>query len=85
MHLLLSLTTGFVVGVVARIIVPGRVSGGWIMSILIGISGSFVAGYFGRLVGMYDAWRPAGLLMSALGAVALLLGYHALVGPRASS
>ena len=84
MDLLLVLVFGLFVGVLARLVVPGREPGGWITSIMLGIAGSFVGSFLGRLLGMYGEGRPAGVLMSVVGAVVLLLGYHALVGRRAS-
>jgi uncharacterized membrane protein YeaQ/YmgE (transglycosylase-associated protein family) len=82
MHLLLFLVFGLIVGVIARMIVPGGESGGWPTSIAIGVVGSFVGGYLGRLLGVYGDGRPAGFVMSVLGAVVLLVVYHALVGRR---
>ena len=84
MNLLLVLVFGLFVGVLARLVVPGREPGGWITSILLGIAGSFAGTFLGRLFGMYGEGQPAGVLMSVVGAVVLLLGYHAIVGRRAS-
>ena len=83
MHLLLFLVFGLVVGVIARWIVPGRESGGWVTSILIGVLGSFVGGFLGRLVGIQGDGNPANFLMSVVGAVVLLAGYHAIARRRA--
>jgi uncharacterized membrane protein YeaQ/YmgE (transglycosylase-associated protein family) len=77
MHLLMFLLFGLVVGAIARFLVPGREAGGWLTSIVIGVLGSFVGGFLGQLLGVGDG-RPAGFLMSLLGAVVLLVGYHAL-------
>ncbi|HWP05096.1 MAG TPA: GlsB/YeaQ/YmgE family stress response membrane protein [Polyangiaceae bacterium] len=74
---------GLVVGVIARLLVPGREAGGWLTSIVIGVLGSFVGGFLGQLLGVGDG-RPAGFLLSLLGAVVLLVAYHAL-GRRAST
>jgi uncharacterized membrane protein YeaQ/YmgE (transglycosylase-associated protein family) len=79
------LVFGLIVGVVARFIVPGRESGGWPTSIVIGVLGSFVGGYLGRALGMYRTGGAAGFLMSVLGAIVLLVAYHALSGrPRSA-
>jgi len=83
MHLLMFLLFGLVVGVIARLLVPGREAGGWLTSIVIGVLGSFVGGFLGQLLGVGDG-RPAGFLLSLLGAVVLLVAYHAL-GRRAST
>jgi uncharacterized membrane protein YeaQ/YmgE (transglycosylase-associated protein family) len=82
MELLLVLLFGLVVGIVARLIVPGREPGGWIASIGLGVAGSFLGTYLGRLFGLYQEGQPAGFLMSVVGAALLLLGYHALIKRR---
>ena len=85
MQLVLFLVFGLIVGVIARLIVPGRESGGWPTSILIGVLGSFVGGYLGRALGMYGTAGAAGFLMSVFGAIVLLVAYHALSGrPRSA-
>ncbi len=78
MHFLYFLLFGLVVGAIARFLVPGRESGGWLTSLVIGVAGSFVGGFLGRGLGFYGDGRSAGFLMSLLGAVVLLIGYHAL-------
>jgi uncharacterized membrane protein YeaQ/YmgE (transglycosylase-associated protein family) len=83
MHLLFFLLFGLVVGAIARVLVPGREAGGWFTSMVVGVLGSFVGGFLGRGFGYADG-RPAGFLMSLLGAVLLLIAYH-LLGRRASA
>ena len=78
MDLLLVLLFGLLVGVAARLLVPGREPGGWITSIVLGILGSFVGAYVGRFLGVSGDGRFAGFLMSVVGAVVLLLGYRLL-------
>ena len=85
MHLLLFLVFGLVVGVIARLIAPGREGGGWLVSILICVLGSYIGGFLGRATGLYRDGQAAGFLMSILGAVVLLLGYHAIASRRASA
>jgi uncharacterized membrane protein YeaQ/YmgE (transglycosylase-associated protein family) len=85
MHLLLFLLFGLVVGVVARFLVPGRESGGWVLSIALGIGGAYLGGFIGRAFGFYGAGQATGFLFAVLGAVLLLLGYHALRGSRAAA
>jgi uncharacterized membrane protein YeaQ/YmgE (transglycosylase-associated protein family) len=85
MNLLLVLLFGLIVGVVARLVVPGREPGGWITSILLGIFGSFVGGWLGRLMGVSAEGQPAGFVMSVVGAVVLLLGYHFFIRGRVST
>jgi uncharacterized membrane protein YeaQ/YmgE (transglycosylase-associated protein family) len=82
MSLILFLLFGQIVGVVARFIVPGREPGGWVVSILLGIAGSFVGAFLGRALGFYREGQPAGFIMSVLGAVLLVVAYHAISGRR---
>src|SRR5437764_1067049 len=77
MNLLIFLVFGLIVGVVARMIVPGRESGGWPTSLAIGVLGSYLGGYLGPMLGFHGGGRPAGFLMSLLGAIGLLVVYHA--------
>jgi uncharacterized membrane protein YeaQ/YmgE (transglycosylase-associated protein family) len=85
MHLLLFLLFGLVVGVVARFLVPGREPGGWVLSILLGIAGAYVGGFLGRAFGFYGTGQAAGFVISVLGAVLLLIVYHALRGNRSAA
>jgi uncharacterized membrane protein YeaQ/YmgE (transglycosylase-associated protein family) len=82
MHLVLFLLFGLVVGALARLVVPGREPGGWIISMCIGIAGSFTGGLLGRGLGLYREGEPAGFVMSLLGAVLLLVVYHAFARRR---
>jgi uncharacterized membrane protein YeaQ/YmgE (transglycosylase-associated protein family) len=85
MYLLSFLLFGLVVGSIARLIVPGRESGGWPTSILIGVLGSSAGGFLGRALGVYGNGHAAGFLMSLFGAILLLASYHAIVeSPRSS-
>ena len=83
MHLLMFLLFGLIVGALARLVVPGRESGGWLTSIAIGVLGSFVGGFLGNVLGMGDG-RQAGFLLSLVGAIVLLVAFHA-VRRRASA
>jgi uncharacterized membrane protein YeaQ/YmgE (transglycosylase-associated protein family) len=85
MHLLLFLVFGLVVGVIARLIAPGREGGGWAVSILIGVLGSYVGGFLGRITGLYGEGQAAGFLMSIVGAVVLLVAYHAIGSRRTAT
>lgn len=72
---------GFVVGLIARALLPGADSMGWITTMVIGILGSFVGGYIGNLIKKPVAgakFQPAGFLMSIVGAVILLLIWRAI-------
>jgi uncharacterized membrane protein YeaQ/YmgE (transglycosylase-associated protein family) len=67
---------GLIVGIVAKLLMPGRDPGGFIITILLGICGALVAGWFGRTMGWYGPNDSAGFLMSVLGASILLAIYH---------
>ena len=73
---------GLVVGIIAKLLMPGRDPGGIILTILLGVVGSVVGGFIGRMLGMYPPGHPAGWLMSILGAILLLSLYRLLVRPR---
>ena len=83
MHLIWMCVIGLVVGALAKLIMPGRDPGGIIITILLGIAGSLVAGFVGRAVGWYEPGQSAGFLMSIAGAIILLLLYRMLKGRTA--
>ncbi|SAK50467.1 transglycosylase-associated protein [Caballeronia peredens] len=68
-----TLIVGLVVGLIARAIKPGDDSMGWIMTIVLGIAGSLIAGYVGRALGWYQPGQPAGWIASVIGAIILLV------------
>lgn len=73
MHWLYTILIGLVVGLVARLVKPGDDNMGWIMTILLGIAGSFVATIGGQALGWYAPGQAAGFLGSVVGAVVLLV------------
>jgi uncharacterized membrane protein YeaQ/YmgE (transglycosylase-associated protein family) len=76
MHLLWTLLIGLIIGAVAKLLMPGKDPGGFIVTMLIGIAGSFVATYIGQVLGWYQEGQSAGFIMSVLGAILLLGIYH---------
>jgi uncharacterized membrane protein YeaQ/YmgE (transglycosylase-associated protein family) len=72
---------GLIVGLVAKLLMPGRDPGGVIVTILLGIAGGWVGGFIGRSLGWYQEGDPVGFLMAVLGAIFLLLGYRFLLKP----
>jgi len=76
LHLLWMCIIGLVAGALAKLIMPGKDPGGIIVTMLLGIAGSLVAGYLGRAVGWYQAGQGAGLIMSVVGAIVLLAIYR---------
>jgi uncharacterized membrane protein YeaQ/YmgE (transglycosylase-associated protein family) len=75
---------GFVVGLVARAVLPGTQSMGLILTTVLGIAGSFAAGYLGQAAGIYQAGQGAGFIGSVIGAIILLFVVSKLKGPGAS-
>jgi len=75
---------GFLVGLVARAILPGTQSIGWILTAVLGIAGSFAAGFIGQALGWYQAGAGAGFVASVIGAIVLLFIVGKLKGPGAS-
>lgn len=73
---------GLVAGVIAKLIMPGKDPGGFIVTILLGIAGAFLGGFLGRALGFYGEGDAAGMLMSILGAIILLAIYRMMVGRR---
>jgi uncharacterized membrane protein YeaQ/YmgE (transglycosylase-associated protein family) len=74
---------GLVVGVIAKLLMPGRDPGGFIVTILIGIAGALLGGFIGRAMGFYGENEGAGWIISILGAVLLLGIYRMMVRRRA--
>lgn len=72
MGLIGTIVVGFIVGLLARAVLPGAQKLGLILTTLLGIGGSLVAGYAGQLLGWYQAGQGAGFIASVLGAVVLL-------------
>jgi uncharacterized membrane protein YeaQ/YmgE (transglycosylase-associated protein family) len=79
--LIWTLVIGLLIGVVAKLLMPGRDPGGCIITMLIGVAGSFVASYVGQKMGWYEQGQPVGFIASVIGAMLLLLLYR-LVAPR---
>lgn len=73
---------GLIVGVVAKLLMPGRDPGGMIVTVLLGIAGAVVGGYIGRSLGWYGPDQPAGFIVATLGAILLLVVYRLLAGKR---
>ena len=78
LHLLWMCVIGLVAGAVAKFIMPGKDPGGIVITMLLGIAGSLVAGFLGRALGWYQAGEGAGLIMSVVGAILLLVVYRIL-------
>lgn len=73
--LIWTLLVGLVVGALAKLIMPGRDPGGVWVTMLLGVAGALVAGFIGRMLGLYAPGQGAGFFMSIAGAVLLLWLY----------
>lgn len=70
-----TLFIGLIVGFIARAIKPGDDKLGWIMTAILGVAGSFLAGYAGKALGFYQSGQVAGFIASIVGAIVLLFVY----------
>lgn len=77
MGIIVTIVVGFIVGLIARAIMPGNQSMGMIMTTLLGIVGALVASYGGAMLGLYPAGSPVGWIASVVGALIVLFLYGA--------
>lgn len=82
MGILSWIVFGLVVGIIAKLLMPGRDPGGFIITMLLGIAGALLGGFVGRAMGFYGPNESAGWLMSIVGAILLLVIYRVAVGRR---
>lgn len=82
MNILWMLLLGLVAGALAKLIMPGRDPGGIIVTILLGIAGSFVGGFLANALGIGGGDSMAGLIGSVIGAIILLAIYRMVIGRR---
>jgi uncharacterized membrane protein YeaQ/YmgE (transglycosylase-associated protein family) len=78
------LLIGLIIGAVAKFLMPGKDPGGIIVTMLLGVAGSFVATYLGRALGLYRDGSAAGFVMSVIGAMILLFIYRLFKGRSAT-
>ena len=83
MYLLWMIVIGLIIGAVAKLLMPGRDPGGIIVTMLLGIGGSVLAGLLGRTLGWYGEGEAVGFVASVVGAVILLAIYRVIVGRTA--
>jgi uncharacterized membrane protein YeaQ/YmgE (transglycosylase-associated protein family) len=82
MGIIWTIVLGFVVGVVAKLLHPGKENMGFIMTIILGIAGSLLAGLIGEAVGWYKAGEGAGFIASVIVAIVLLVIYGKVKGNK---
>jgi len=73
---------GLVVGVIGKLLMPGRDPGGFVVTILLGIAGALLGGFLGRMLGLYNEGDPVGFVMAVIGSIVLLMIYRFSVGRR---
>lgn len=81
MNFITLILSGLIIGVLAKLLMPGRDPGGFIITILLGIAGMFVGSFIGRIIGFYKPGEAAGWIVSILGALVLLVIYHVFFSP----
>ena len=82
MGILAWILFGLVIGIIAKLLMPGRDPGGFIVTILLGIAGALLGGFIGRAMGFYGESEGAGWIISILGAILLLGIYRMMVRRR---
>ncbi|HXX58383.1 MAG TPA: GlsB/YeaQ/YmgE family stress response membrane protein [Thermodesulfovibrionales bacterium] len=80
MHIIWTILVGFIVGVIAKFIHPGKENMGFIITTLLGIGGSVLATYAGQALGLYKAGGTAGFIGAIIGAIIILVIYGFIVG-----
>lgn len=81
MSIIWMLIVGLIVGAVAKLLMPGRDPGGFIITMVLGVAGALVAGFLGRTWGWYREGEPVSLIASVIGAF-VLLGLYRMMSPR---
>jgi uncharacterized membrane protein YeaQ/YmgE (transglycosylase-associated protein family) len=82
MGIIWAIIIGFIVGIVAKFLMPGRDGGGFFVTALLGIIGAVVATWIGRAMGFYAAGESAGFIASVIGAIIVLFVYGLITGRR---
>jgi uncharacterized membrane protein YeaQ/YmgE (transglycosylase-associated protein family) len=82
MSIIWAILIGFLVGIVAKFLMPGRDPGGFIVTALLGIVGALVATFLGQAMGIYAAGQSAGFIGAVVGAILVLFIYHLVRGRR---
>jgi uncharacterized membrane protein YeaQ/YmgE (transglycosylase-associated protein family) len=85
MGIIWTLIIGLLAGIVAKLLMPGRDPGGFIITILLGIAGAFLATWLGQAIGWYRAGEGAGFIGAVVGAVILLIIYRVIVKRRSAT
>jgi uncharacterized membrane protein YeaQ/YmgE (transglycosylase-associated protein family) len=83
MGFLWTLIIGLIVGAIAKLLMPGRDPGGFLVTMLLGVAGALLAGFLGRALGWYaNPGEGPGIIASVIGAMVILFLYRAFIGRR---
>lgn len=82
MSIIWTILIGFIVGIVAKFLMPGRDPAGFFITAIIGIVGSIIATYLGRFMGFYRVGESAGFIAAVVGAIILLFLYRLVTGRK---
>ena len=85
MSIIWTLIIGLLAGIVAKLLMPGRDPGGFIITILLGIAGAFLATWLGQAIGWYEAGEGAGFIGAVVGAVIILIIYRMIARRRSAT
>ena len=83
MHIIGWILFGLIVGVVAKLLMPGRDPGGFVITALLGIVGGLLGGFLGRAMGWYREGDAVGFFMAVIGSIIVLALYRFTIGRRA--
>jgi uncharacterized membrane protein YeaQ/YmgE (transglycosylase-associated protein family) len=78
-----TLIVGLLAGIVAKLLMPGRDPGGFIITMALGVAGAFVATWLGQTLGWYQTGEPAGFIGAVVGSIILLVVFRMIRGRRA--
>jgi uncharacterized membrane protein YeaQ/YmgE (transglycosylase-associated protein family) len=85
MTIIWTVIIGFIIGLVARAVMPGRDKAGVVITMVLGVAGALIGSLIGQMFGLYAQGEPAGFLMSVLGAVIVLALYRKLTYQTSAS
>jgi uncharacterized membrane protein YeaQ/YmgE (transglycosylase-associated protein family) len=85
MGLIWTLLIGLLAGAVAKLLMPGRDPGGFIITMLLGVAGAFLATWLGQAIGWYEAGESAGFIGAVVGAVIILIIYRVAIRRRSGA
>ena len=85
MSIIWTLIIGLVAGIIAKLLMPGRDPGGFIITMLLGVAGAFLATWLGQAIGWYEAGEGAGFIGAVVGAVIILIIYRLIARRRSAT